>query len=185
MAKLPPPTSSLTTNYTIGVDPGCPLHMAMLSPTGKWIAHAGGEVLSSKIDGKWINKPEKVSALLKKWVAYAGGPEKIEVMIESVTIRPGENLVSGAKFVGSMYMAWTAAALLGMKVHHAHPRSWKVALSLTSSKKKSLSRAYWLFPERKERLKLESDHNYAEAALLAYYLRESLLKQKIDAVTKA
>lgn len=165
-----------TTKSVIGVDPGCPLFLAMLSPIGKWVAHAGEEATATKDGSKWVNDPEKLLGILRKWVAHAGGPHKVVMVIERITLRPGQDLVSGAKFIGSYYSAITAAEALGIKVVSVHPRTWKTILGLSSVKRKSISRAYWLFPERRSRLKLESDHNYAEAALLAYYYREQLLK---------
>jgi len=162
---------SYHTKAIIGVDPGSPLYMALLSPAGKWVAHAGDDAVTVETMGKTGNCPKKLAEIAKKWVDEFGGNKRVEVCMEKVHPMPGEGVLSVAKFVGSMWLMRGIFAALEVPVTLVAPRTWKSVSNLSSAKGMSLARARNLFPDRAWRLKLAQDHNYAEAALLAHYLR--------------
>lgn len=163
------------TKTVIGVDPGSPLALAMVNASGRWVAHASEEAVAKKNGTKWDNEPDRVYAIFKKWIAVSGGPQCVEVVIEKVNPMPGEGLLSSAKFIGSVWLVRGVCASFGIKPYFVSPKVWKRMLHLSKDKKKSVAMAKYLFPDRNWRLQYDKDHNYAEAALLAYYRRQNLL----------
>ena len=155
------------THGYVGVDPGSPLTMALVSPTGRWLAHAGDDAVSVPAKVGVQNSPAKVVALLRKWQDTASFP--VKMVIENVGPMPGEGIVSASKFVGSIWLARTAAAALDMEVLMVVPQKWKKHYGLSSKKGESNVVARQLFPNRADRVRLEKDHDYAEAALMARY----------------
>lgn len=164
----------MTTAY-IGIDPGSPLAMAMVVQ-GKWVAHASEKMAYKGQKGKgWYNDYTAVAAVLRDWKKFAlDKGYKPAIMAEYVTIRPGENLVAGAKFIGSLYAVQGIAAALEVDFSTVTPSVWKRHLGLSSDKKKSLSMARGLYPDRAWRLAKVADHNYAEAALIATYASQTV-----------
>jgi crossover junction endodeoxyribonuclease RuvC len=155
------------THGYVGIDPGAPLTMALVTPTGRWVAHAGEDTVSVPAKVGVNNSPKKVVDLLRKWQSTAAFP--LKMVIENVGPMPGEGIVSAAKFVGSIWLARTAAAALDMEVLMVVPQKWKKYYGLSSKKGESNVIARQLFPNRAYRVEKEKDHDYAEAALLARY----------------
>lgn len=151
----------------IGIDPGSPLTMALVSPSGRWLAHAGEGTVSIPAKVGVANSPRKVVDLVRSWTETAKFP--VKMVIENVGPMPGEGIVSASKFVGSIWLARTVAAALDMEVLMVVPQKWKKHFGLSSKKGESLVVARQLFPNRADRLKFEKDHDYAEAALMARY----------------
>lgn len=156
-----------TSTFVIGIDPGVPVTMAMLNPKGEWVAHAKPRPAGATPQNNvWM-----FTNILKKWKAAAGDSEVVAV-IEWVSPRPREGVVSVGKFMGSFWMAKAACAALDIPFTLISPRRWKPRMKLDEDKANSIKLAKSLFKtDRAEwRLKRKQDHDFAEAALLAYYL---------------
>ena len=73
----------------IGIDPGSPLYMAMVSPRGRWVAHAGEDQFAVKAKRGVTNSPEAFVKVLRDWSDYyAKKGVQVEVVIENVGPRP-------------------------------------------------------------------------------------------------
>lgn len=157
--------------YWIGVDPGTPLSLAMVSPDGKLHGHSNpANVLT---DG--ANDPQRVFILLRSWVKFMRSKgHEVKAVIERVGIRPGENLVHAVPFIGSMYMAEAIFASLEVDVTYVHPSRWKRTMRLSSDKGASVAAARAYFKEKAVFFRRKKDHNTAEAALLALYALRNL-----------
>lgn len=157
--------------YWIGVDPGTPLSLALVTPDGKLSGHSNpANVLT---DG--TNDPQRIFTLLRSWVGFMRSKgHDVKAVIERVGIRPGENLVHAVPFIGSMYMAEAICASLDVPVTYVHPSRWKRAMKLTSQKGTSVALARASFPDKAVFFRKKKDHNTAEAALLALYAVRNL-----------
>lgn len=159
--------------YIIGIDPGVPVTMAMLDPQGKWVAHAKPRPAGATPK----NDVFMFADVLKKWQKHVAKTNyKLVAVIEQVNPRPREGVVSVGKFMGSFWMAQAACAALDIPFSLISPRRWKPRLGLNDEKAKSVALAKTLFKESGRatwRLSKQKDHDFAEAALLAYYLRHN------------
>lgn len=158
----------MTKPFVIGVDPGVPVTMAMLDPNGKWVAHAKPRPPGATPH----NDVFMFTDIMRKWKAAAGDSEVVAA-IEWVSPRPREGVVSVGRFMGSFWMAQTACAALDIPFMLISPRRWKPRMKLNDEKAKSVALAKVLFKDSdrtKWRLKHQKDHDYAEAALIAYYM---------------
>lgn len=157
--------------YIIGIDPGSPVTMAMLDPQGKWVAHAKPRPAGATPK----NDVFMFTDVLKKWKQHVAKKQgRLVAVIEDAHPRPREGVVSVGKYMGSFWMAQAGCAALDIPFAVISPRRWKPRLALNDDKAKSLALAKTLFKESGRvtwRLKRKQDHDYAEAALLAHYLR--------------
>lgn len=160
--------------FVIGIDPGSPLTMAMVSPAGKWVAHAGGPIVANKAKVGWLNCDHKVTALLRKWVDHAGKHNDVVAVIENVGPMPGEGIVSACKFAGSIWLVKGILRAWDVPYTMTTPQEWKRGLKLTRDKGGSVDLARKLFPDKAWRVKHKKDHDFAEAALLAHYHQSKL-----------
>lgn len=166
----------MTLPFIIGIDPGSPITMALLSPSGGWIAHAFENTVADKVKVGWANSPSKTFKVLTEWQEFAQkyGGTAVGV-IENVGPRPGEGILSAAKFAGSVWMTRSLLTAMGIPYVMVAPKKWKRALKLDKDKDKSVKLARELFPARAWRLEHKKDHDLAEAALLAWYYRSTLV----------
>ena len=153
--------------YFIGIDPGSPITMCLVSSKGSWVAYAGDEQLAFKDKRGWTNSPELFSHFIRKWEMQVNG--NLAMVIENVGPMPGEGIISASKFAGSIWMARTAAVMGGIPYHMVTPQKWKKHFGLAKEKDLARQKALQLFPKRAARLKYKKDHNFAEAALIARY----------------
>ena len=159
--------------YYLGIDPGSPLTFALISPTGKWIARATGDLVGGKIGKYFRNSPEACAYVVKNWQANTHYP--LHAVIESIGPRQGEGVVTASEFVASMKISQMMCVCYGIPYTLVSPQKWKKSLSLDSDKEKSRMLARQLWPDKAEVLKFKKAHNLAEAALLGYYgLKETL-----------
>lgn len=77
------------------------------------------------------------------------------------------NAMSVTSQIDSHVTVRTVCELLGLKPSVVHPRAWKKVYGLDADKKKALALARQLFPACAELLKRQSDHNRADALLIA------------------
>lgn len=158
----------------IGVDPGAPMTMAMIGSGGRWVAHAGGDLLSIPARTGRTHAPDKIWEILSSWVRWAEEKRDQDVVavIENVNPQPGEGVVSACKFMGSVWLMRGMFQAAGIPYVLTTPQEWKGHYQLpggAKNKEASVRLARALFPYREWKLKYKKDHDYAEAALLARY----------------
>lgn len=161
-------------SFIIGIDPGVPVTMALLNPRGAWVAHASPRPPgASPVNDVWL-----FADVIRKWKDAAKGD--VVAAIEWVSPRPREGVVSVGRFMGSFWMAQAACAALDIPFTLISPRKWKPRLGLDDDKFKSIQLAKKVFAPQGDnvksarttwRLKHKKDHDFAEAALLAYFLK--------------
>lgn len=162
----------------IGVDPGAPLALALVSADGALLSVADYDTIAVCSDkGKtWANVPSLIAPIMLDWIKAAAALDNDVVMvIENVAPRPGEGLVSACKFVGSAWLMRGVASALCIDVQLVAPATWKRHMGLQGGvENKSLSRlkAMDLWPDKAPWFKRAKDHNRAEAALLAQWGRK-------------
>lgn len=167
----------MTLPFVIGADPGVPLTVALLSPKGKWVAHAVATSPEGLKNATKYNDPAYMAHVIRTW-KEAAGDHPIVGVVEGVSPRPREGVVSVGKFMGSFWMVRTALSCFNIPYEIVWPNKWKPALGLDHDKRKSIALGKKMFPNRAWRLKLVQDHNFAEAALLAHYHRNAILVQR-------
>jgi hypothetical protein len=158
----------------IGIDPGTPVTIAVLSPDGTAILDMiDGERLATfekKVGRKHAspeNNPELIAAALRPYAVL-----RAKVAIERVSAMPGQGISSTVRFVGSMYLTQGIAAGLGLPAVRVTPSVWKRAMGLTADKERSRAEALRRWPSRKDLFSRKKDHDRAEAALLAAWLHQ-------------
>jgi len=155
----------------IGIDPGTPLTIVVLSSDGATILDVfDGEQVATfekKAGRKHAspeNNPALIAACLRPYAALSA-----KVVIERVSAMPGQGISSTTRFVGSMYLAQGVAAGLGMHVVRVTPSTWKRKMELSSDKERSRAAALAQWPDRRDLFSRKKDHDRAEAALLALW----------------
>lgn len=151
----------------LACDPGSPLTLALINPLGKWVAHAGEDLVSFKDKRGHTNSPELIVHLIKKWDDKTAYP--LTVVIENVGPMPGEGIMSAAKFAGSIWLMRTAAIALGIPYVMVTPQKWKKHYGLAKEKDLARQKALHLWPERADWIKFKKNHDRAEAALMGKY----------------
>lgn len=161
----------------IGIDPGSPLTVGVLNRDGTIHSIHEDEAVATAFEyltksgnkaSRWENNPALIASILRDFDAA-------RAVVEQVSIRPGEALGSGMKFVGSMWLTLGAAAALGLPCRRVVPQVWKrdmgIKVTLRNPKEPARLRALEVWPGRAELFRRKKDHNRAEALLLAEWLR--------------
>lgn len=155
----------------IGIDPGTPLTIVVLSQDGATILDLfDGERVATfekKAGRKTLaaeNSPELITACLRPYAAL-----NTQAVIERVSARPEQGISSSTRFVGSMYLSWGVCAGLGVRYHRPTPSVWKKAMDLSPDKERSRAMALRQWPQHADLFRLKGHHDRAEAALLALY----------------
>lgn len=158
----------------IGIDPGTPLTVAALSPDGTAILgmYDGEEVATfeTKAGRKTAapeNNPTMLAAILRPYAALGA-----VAAVERVSAMPGQGIASTARFVGSMYLTQGVAAGVGMRYIRVTPAVWKKRLGLSADKERSRALALQTWPGHADLFRRKKDHDRAEAALLALWLKQ-------------
>jgi hypothetical protein len=97
-------------------------------------------------------------------------------VIEKVGAMPGNGGVSMFNFGRSYGDVRGVVAALDIPMHFVTPQRWKKHFGLTADKEQSRLRAIRTFPSAAESFKLKKHDGRAEAALLALYGAEVLMK---------
>lgn len=164
--------------FVIGVDPGSPIAMAIVSPAGNlkaavsWEHVAIQHMAPNSKKMMWVNEPAVICNQLRLWIdKYTTKPPVM--IIEGAAPRPGEGLVSACKYVGSQYMLRGIAAGMGLSYQVVAPNKWKRDLNLTGygeqAKEVARAKALATWPMGASLFSRKLDHNRAEAALLALW----------------
>jgi hypothetical protein len=154
---------------TIGIDPGTPLTVVVLSSDGTTILDVFDEGAIATQEkraktAKWYNSPVLLAHALRPYAALGAC-----AVVESVSPMPGQGVSSQCRFTGSMYLAHGVTAGLGMRLYGATPSQWKRAMGLSPDKEHSRAAAISQWPRHAELFKLKKHHDRAEAALLALW----------------
>lgn len=97
-------------------------------------------------------------------------------VLERVNAMPGQGVVSMFNFGRAYGDVRGVIGALDVPLHLVTPQKWKKHYGLTSNKDESRLRAIRMFPTVAERFNLKKHDGRAEAALLALYGAEVLLK---------
>lgn len=167
------------TDLILGVDPGNPLTMGLLldgepsmvfenERVGVQVEKRGQKKLS------WKTDPALLVDCLRAVKSCKGAFPR--VVLESVSMRPDQDLSSGQEFVGSMFKMQGVCAGLGISCTMVPPSVWKPALNLKvtlkNPKEPARQEALRLWPAHADLFRRKLDHNRAEALLLAHYARK-------------
>jgi len=98
------------------------------------------------------------------------------VVIEQVGAMPKQGVSSTFRFGQAYGMAIGVVAALRIPIYHVPPSRWKKHFRLSSEKEEARARALQLWPERSDLFSRKKDHGRAEAALIARYGAEAVLK---------
>lgn len=97
-------------------------------------------------------------------------------MVEKVGAMPKQGVSSSFNFGFGCGQINGVIGALKIPVHYVSPAKWKKALSLDSDAEKSRAAAIRLWPSS-DRFGRKKDHNRAEAALLAKYGADTILRE--------
>jgi len=152
----------------IGIDPGFSGAIAFLHNNNKLIVN---DMPLVKINNRKQVDCDKINELIK--TAKINSKNFNFAAIEDVHSMPGQGVASTFRF------GYNAGILLGIlksndiKVLRVRPTVWKSALGLSRKKSESLMLAKKIFPYYKTYFNRAKDDGRAEAALLAYYAKQS------------
>jgi crossover junction endodeoxyribonuclease RuvC len=99
-------------------------------------------------------------------------------IVELVGAMPGQGVSSMFNFGVSFGVIKGVVQALGIPLHLVRPNKWKKHFTLSSDKEKSRALALRLWPSRAELFARKKDENRAEAALLARYGLETILRRE-------
>lgn len=138
------------------IDPGLPPTVMHLTDDGHVWFFSDAIAVDKRAD------PRKMTGLLEQY--------RSPVVIERVSIFPGEDVSTGAAFVGSMHLVIGICAALQRECYAVPPSVWKRELGVPGKREKGAVRALCeaasaRWPEA--RALIGRDHNRADAALLA------------------
>lgn len=153
----------------VGVDPGFTGGIAFLSEGGLRIHDM--PVYKSPQGRTELNLMETAKTLIPP-----AGHSRYIAVLEKVSARPGQGTASLFRFgqgYGALEMALTAH---GYELHYKTPTTWKKYFGLSSDKGVSRSLATQRFPASASMFTRVKDDGRAEAALLALYGREQILR---------
>jgi crossover junction endodeoxyribonuclease RuvC len=161
----------------VGVDPGCPLTIAVLGE-GYVEFHEEDEVATRSRKGKgktmlYDNNPILINGIVEGLVSRH---DRILAVIEHVQPAPKQGISSTARFVGSMYLMQGILAAHRIPVTLIRPAKWKGLMGLGREKEQSRKMAIELCPFAADRLNLCKHHDRAEALLLAHMLEQRYRK---------
>lgn len=97
-------------------------------------------------------------------------------VIERVSAMPGQGVVSMFNFGRAYGDVRGAIAAMDVPLHFVTPQKWKKHFSLTADKEQSRLRAIRTFPAVADSFRLKKHDGRAEAALIALYGAEVLMK---------
>ncbi len=100
-------------------------------------------------------------------------------IIELVAARPGQGVSSMFKFGKAYGTVIGVVAALGIPVHFVSPQRWKKHYRLDADKEKSRREALRLFPAAADRFARKKDDGRAEAALIARYGVEAVIRRDV------
>lgn len=103
------------------------------------------------------------------------------VVIEQVAAMPKQGVSSTFRFGQAYGMTIGVVAALRIPIEYVTPGRWKKHFRLSSDKEESRARALQMWPDRPDLFARKKDHGRAEAALIARYGAEVVLKRGMAA----
>lgn len=146
----------------VGIDPGVQPTLALLDGTR---VEFFDETAVKVKRGKTIKRePEArlITRILKQWT-----PDL--VIIEQVTMRPGEGASGGGSFMRARGILEGVCAGLGLSYQLVAPVTWTRQMRVPKGDGGSRRRALELMPDLIEDLARKKDHNRADALLIALW----------------
>lgn len=98
-------------------------------------------------------------------------------IIELVGARPGQGVTSMFKFGRAFGTAIGVISALQIPIHYSSPLRWKKHFRLTTDKEQSRREAIRIFPASASQFSRKKDHGRAEAALMARYAADTILRR--------
>lgn len=155
-----------------GIDPGKTGALAILYPDGSATAY---RVPLIKLRGK---EQPAWAAWFDLWSVSLQTVQPDLIVLESVAARPGQGVTSMFNFGQSLGFAKAIACSANCRVEHVTPSVWKGKLGLLKSDKNaSREMARQLMPPLAPELKRVKDDGVADAALLAHYGRQHIMRK--------
>ncbi len=153
----------------LGIDLGLDGALARVVPNGSAdIVDMPTFTLPGKGMVKRAIAPVELMAAIRRLVPIG---EKALAVVEQVHTFPGRvnSPQAGGSLMETKGCVRAVLALAGVDVHWVDPQAWKAMYGLGSSKDASLEIARTLYPTTAPVLARKSDHNRAEALLLAHW----------------
>jgi crossover junction endodeoxyribonuclease RuvC len=148
----------------LGVDPGLKGAIAFYFPVCGRIAAEDMPVVAGDVDASTLAAKIRVMA-------------PTHAIVEAVHSMPGQGVSSSFKFGKGFGQVLGVITTLGVPLHLVGPAKWKRALWLSAEKDKSRALALQYWPNRSDLFGRVKDDGRAEAALLAYYCVEHILRK--------
>ena len=154
-----------------GIDPGKTGAMVLLYPDGSGATY---RVPLIKLRGK---EQPAWTTWFDVWATTLQTVQPDLIVLESVAARPGQGVTSMFNFGQSLGFARAIACSANCRVEHVTPSVWKAKLGLLNSDKNaSREMARQLVPSLISELTRVKDDGVADAALLAHYGRQHILR---------
>lgn len=152
----------------LGVDPGVSGALAFLFPGDMHVVVMDVPIVDGQVDA--VSVARTIRAM-----------SPTMAIVEKVHSMPKQGVASTFKF-GMAYgtVLGTIGALM-IPLHLVRPPEWKKAFHLGADKEQARAMAIQLWPDE-ERFSKKKDHGKAEAALIARYGLQILLKERNKAV---
>ncbi len=147
----------------LGVDPGSSGAIAFYFPTYDRLTVEDMPVVGRDVDAATL------AARIRQMLPT-------HAVVEQVASRPGQGVSSVFRFGVGYGVVLGVIAALEIPVHLVTPNRWKKACGLDSDKEKSRALALRHWPSRSDLFGRKKDDGRAEAALLARYYAEKVMK---------
>lgn len=168
----PRQSSSIFRPYIIGVDPGLTGAVAVYCITTKRLQAMLDMPVTPKRENRKVQiEPYKLAEFIDRYAI-----DTALAVIEDVGPRPGEGVVSVARFAFVTGVVHGVVAACGIPIFKTPPAVWKSLSGLNDNKDQSRHVAIAKFPAAREWFAMKQHHGRAEAALLARF-GERLLPQ--------
>jgi crossover junction endodeoxyribonuclease RuvC len=160
-------------NLILGVDPGYTGALCLIDPG----AGGAGRIVTMKdMPLAQVKERNEIDVgELNRWVDFHSREIRFAV-IEKVGPRPGESPDRVFRFGYGAGVIHGICAGNWTSVFFVQPAVWKSLMNVTSDKDTSLELARKSFPDDEQLFRRQKDHGRAEAALLAKFGAERLLK---------
>jgi crossover junction endodeoxyribonuclease RuvC len=153
------------TPFVAGIDPGITGAFAFLALDSNEMFLFDIPVIDNTVDGA------SMARLIRQH-------SPVLTILERASARPMQGLTSTFTFGRVFGTLEGVLEATNSPFFLVHPRTWKKAYKLTDDKDMSRQAAARLFPNDTNFFQRKSDHNHAEAALLAHYAKNYAMKQK-------
>lgn len=155
----------------MGIDPG--LDGAIAVWTGRKLLVIDVPKVKSRGRGYEVNLPDLITRMRVLSIAF--NPIR-HIYLERVSARPHDGGASAFKFGSTFGQILAVAATMDAPIVRVTPTQWKRVMGLTTNKEYSRTRAIECFPRYAHYFRRKKDHNRAEAAMLALYGFQKLMR---------